>query len=323
MGSKERPSSKEDYTHLAEALGHRFIQRWDVYAKQLDDGRYISIQRPVRPGHLMAHLRGQITLGTYLLDSESKGQFLVLDADNAPDWRRLKALARVVVEEEATTYLENSRRGGHLWMFFSAPLAGQDIRLFGQGLLDYFGIKQIEMFPKQGKLTSGPGSLMRLPFGVHRKSGQRYSFYKPDGQPLAPTLREQIHALRAPVTISKPFLDRFWDYVPDSEGKRPTELSERTRFSINALDDDAPITERIKAAVPVRQFILRHVELSPRGKGLCPFHDDTVASLSVSDEGNYWQCFGCGKGGSVIDFWMDWSKCDFKMAVGELEEMLL
>jgi DNA primase len=57
--------------------------------------------------------------------------------------------------------------------------------------------------------------------------------------------------------------------------------------------------------------------------GLCPFHDDHNPSLGVNDEGNYWHCFaGCG-GGSVIDFWMGWKKCDFTTAVKELTEMLL
>ena len=64
------------------------------------------------------------------------------------------------------------------------------------------------------------------------------------------------------------------------------------------------------------------MELSPTGRGLCPFHDDHRASFSVNPEENYWNCFaGCG-GGSVIDFWMRWQDCDFTTAVRELEELL-
>ena len=76
-------------------------------------------------------------------------------------------------------------------------------------------------------------------------------------------------------------------------------------------------------AIPVRQFVLRYVELSPKGTGLCPFHDDQVPSLSVNDKENYWHCFACGVGGSVIDFWMSYQDCDFQTAVSELAEMLL
>ena len=75
---------------------------------------------------------------------------------------------------------------------------------------------------------------------------------------------------------------------------------------------------QIRDSIPVRQFVLQYVELSPSGKGLCPFHDDHVPSLHVNDEQNFWYCFGCEKGGSVIDFYMELEKCDFKTAIDEL-----
>ena len=73
----------------------------------------------------------------------------------------------------------------------------------------------------------------------------------------------------------------------------------------------------------MREFILRYVELSPKGLGQCPFHEDNVASFSVNDEHNFWHCFACGTGGSVIDFWMQMQNCDFVTAVHELREMVL
>jgi DNA primase len=123
--------------------------------------------------------------------------------------------------------------------------------------------------------------------------------------------------------------DRFWDYVLDSEVKAPQEAPEAPQRARLPVDDDAPVSERIKNAITIRQFVLRYVELSPRGMGLCPFHDDHNPSLSVNDEKNYWKCFaGCGSG-SVIDFYMHYQQqvmgdeCDFGTAVAELAEMLL
>jgi DNA primase len=84
-----------------------------------------------------------------------------------------------------------------------------------------------------------------------------------------------------------------------------------------------PLSERIKAAAPVRSFVLRYLELSPAGRGLCPFHDDQVASFSVNDAENFWYCFACERGGSIIDFWMAWQEIDFKIALRELAGMLL
>jgi hypothetical protein len=277
-------------------------------------------------GHLIAHLRGEITLGTYLLDQRGQGRFLVLDADDEPDWRRLKALAEVLTEEGAPGYLEPSRRGGHLWLFLPQPLPGADIRAFGRGLLNHFGIEKVELFPKQDKLITGPGSLVRLPFGVHRKSGRRYGFYLPNGLPLAPTLRAQIQALRAPEIVSTAVIERFRSRSSDRERIMPSRAFEglQRAFSTAVGDgEDLPLSTRIKAAISVRQFVLRYVELSPQGRGRCPFHDDQVASFSVNDDGNYWSCFACGTGGSVIDFWMRWQQCDFQTAIKELAEMVL
>ena len=52
--------------------------------------------------------------------------------------------------------------------------------------------------------------------------------------------------------------------------------------------------------------------------GLCPFHDDTNPSLSVTPGENLWQCFGCGAAGDVIRFVELMDKVGFKEAVTQL-----
>lgn len=42
--------------------------------------------------------------------------------------------------------------------------------------------------------------------------------------------------------------------------------------------------------------------------GLCPFHNDHRASLSVNREKGLWHCFGCGKGGNIPQFVLEWEK---------------
>jgi hypothetical protein len=267
-------------------------------------------------GHLFDHLQRKITLGTYLLDAESCARFLVLDADDEHGWERLGYLAQQLSHEHIPAYLEKSRRGGHLWLFLAQAVAGRDAREFGRGLLDFHRLEDVELFPKQDELAGGPGSLIRMPFGVHRLTGRRYGFYAADGAPLAATIREQIYALAAPEVVPEVAFEAYRSFAPQSVTTAP-ELPEM---------DTAAVSGRIKTSVTVLEFVSQYVDLRPTVSGaigLCPFHDDRHPSLGVNNAGNYWNCIaGCG-GGSVIDFWIKWKGCDFTTAVRELAEMLL
>jgi hypothetical protein len=50
-------------------------------------------------------------------------------------------------------------------------------------------------------------------------------------------------------------------------------------------------------------------------KGLCPFHDEATPSFVVWRETWRWNCFGCGQGGSIIDFVMKTYDVNFLRAV--------
>ena len=49
--------------------------------------------------------------------------------------------------------------------------------------------------------------------------------------------------------------------------------------------------------------------------GLCPFHSEKTPSFSVSPSKQIYHCFGCGKGGGVINFIMDIERLSFPEAV--------
>lgn len=44
------------------------------------------------------------------------------------------------------------------------------------------------------------------------------------------------------------------------------------------------------------------IEVSKHGMALCPFHNDTTPSLSISEEKGIWHCFGCERGGNIAKF---------------------
>lgn len=50
----------------------------------------------------------------------------------------------------------------------------------------------------------------------------------------------------------------------------------------------------------------------------CPFHEDDKPSLSIDVGKNVWHCFGCQKGGSVIDFVMEIEGIGFKEAIDKM-----
>jgi DNA primase len=63
------------------------------------------------------------------------------------------------------------------------------------------------------------------------------------------------------------------------------------------------------------------VRLIPSGsnfKGLCPFHSEKTPSFTVSPQKGMYHCFGCGAGGSAIDFVMASERLSFPEAVRAL-----
>ena len=71
---------------------------------------------------------------------------------------------------------------------------------------------------------------------------------------------------------------------------------------------DRPTIERIIASADIVDVVSEFVTLKKAGmnyKGLCPFHDDTTPSFSVSPSRNYCHCFSCGKGGTPVGFIME------------------
>jgi hypothetical protein len=145
---------------------------------------------------------------------------------------------------------------------------------------------------------------------VHRWDEKRYGFISPSGKPLAPRLRDQILLFYEPQIVPEAFFNRY--LTPEVE---------KSEFQAVEAQGET-LSQSIKDSVTVYEFISQYIELSPTGRGHCPFHDDQRKSFAVNIEENYWYCFaGCGSG-SVIDFWMMWQGCDFTTTIRELAKML-
>ena len=71
---------------------------------------------------------------------------------------------------------------------------------------------------------------------------------------------------------------------------------------------DRPTIAKIMDATKIEEVVSEFVTLKKRGinyVGLCPFHNDSNPSFSVSPTRGICHCFTCGKGGNAINFLME------------------
>lgn len=288
----------------AKGIFETFINRRDAYAIQLDDGRYFASHQDITIKYVIEHLKGNITLSVYLLNSEGLAKYSVIDADSEEGFEKL---VKVHESFPLPSYLESSRRGGHLWFFFEKPIGGKIAKNFGLEIAKRFLIEG-EVFPKQSE-SEGVGSCIRLPFGIHRKTGERYPFIG------LGNWREQLDALIHPQKIP---LHEVMKY----QYREPRRKKKNLRVGGAGKWGDLPLWEKVKRQITVREMVEQYVDLNVKGVGKCPFHDDTVPSFSVNDKENYWNCFARCGGGSVIDFWMKLNNMDFGEALYDLAARL-
>ena len=65
------------------------------------------------------------------------------------------------------------------------------------------------------------------------------------------------------------------------------------------------IASKIRVSLSMRDIADKYgLEVNQADFAPCPFHPDKTASLKIYPSNKGWHCFGCGEGGSVIDFVM-------------------
>ena len=81
---------------------------------------------------------------------------------------------------------------------------------------------------------------------------------------------------------------------------------------------DRPTIDRIMDATKIEEVVSEFVTLKKRGVnyiGLCPFHNDSHPSFSVSPTRGICHCFTCGKGGNAINFLMELEQMSYPDAL--------
>ncbi|MFH1464722.1 MAG: CRISPR-associated primase-polymerase type A1 [Pseudomonadota bacterium] len=220
-------------------FAYLFAGREGVHARQWadgDKGGYSPVETSLTPELAAAHLRGDVTLGSYLVRRDDSAAQLVLDLDaskaalqratgdpaRAADLRRriheagLALLAGLRAAGFDPLLVDSGFKGRHLWCLLPVPEPAARVRALGEGWARVLAPAdpelQIEVFPKQDSVPAGRlGNLVKLPLGVHRRTGRRCLLLDDQGQHLTDPW-ERLRTVRrvplADITLPPPTLVR-------------------------------------------------------------------------------------------------------------------
>ena len=83
------------------------------------------------------------------------------------------------------------------------------------------------------------------------------------------------------------------------------------------------LVEEVRSRNDIVDVVGGYVRLQKKGAsyfGLCPFHNEKSPSFSVSPQKQMYYCFGCGAGGNVFTFVMEYENYTFVEAMKQLAE---
>lgn len=208
-------SSENDIIYRSDTVGKMlklFVGREDIFAKEtLDDHRGRKTEtdpRPLTENIMKEHLTGKITADTYVQRPNSTVRFIVYDVDiskrillqygsdsEAMKGYLQKALDQTVrIKTELShmgiqSYIEYSgSRGYHLWIFLTEWIPTR----YANMLNDIIETKvqkdddvQIDFYPNKTRIKDGRyGQAIKIPYGIHAKSGKRSYFLDEGGHPV-------------------------------------------------------------------------------------------------------------------------------------------
>jgi len=207
--AEESPRLLPQAHHLVAFLT-LFGGREGVYARQwmspTGESGYTPVEEPLTPKVAEHHLLGNFTIGVYPVRLDNTVNFIAFDIDiakfavretiaNKRRWdavmvRTQETACRIVdlgAAWEVPVHLEDSGfKGRHAWIFLETPVPAGVAKKFGDliaaALAPLPREITVEVFPRQGSVARGGlGNLIKLPLGIHRRTGQRSRIILPDG----------------------------------------------------------------------------------------------------------------------------------------------
>ena len=157
---------------------YKFVGRTDTFNIQTQSSGFIRMNRTLTLYDLVQHMNGVYTCHAFVINSNAKCKFGVIDIDydktkiTTMSLIRLKTLGNVVLElfPEFERILEFSgRRGFHIWIFFKREENPAFVQEFIKSRLKKMGLR-FEVFPKQhtlSQLEKQLGNTIKIPCGIH------------------------------------------------------------------------------------------------------------------------------------------------------------
>ena len=245
------------------------------------------------------HLEGDVTIALYALNpANQRCKWVAIDADYKNALEDLLKLQYHLTRDKVEPALEMSKRGGHLWIFFAAPLLARECRIYVHDLARRLGVpvkgsglaEGIEVFPKHDAIGEGEfGNAIRGPLGIHRGANRRFWFYGADY-----TLEAQIAYLNALRKVTEAELQTFiaGKETPETQASKAT-VADQPRFRTPAASRrEFRILEHV---TPVRKVGRNYVARCPSCAESGHDHSGDNLAILVKDP-RYYQCFaGCRK----------------------------
>ncbi len=179
----------------AEALWRWFLGKTAIYVVQQPDGHYLTnahLELPaLSPEAMEAHVSGLRTIAIYTVAEDHTVGFGMIDFDSktAAAKERMLWIKNYLKQTGLPSYIEASgSKGYHLWVVFKARIHAAKVNwllnfivkqaaedLGDPGASELGKYNWIEVNPKQ-KSGAGAGNAVKLPWGIHKKTGQRTTF---------------------------------------------------------------------------------------------------------------------------------------------------
>ena len=184
---------------IIELVLERFSGREDNFALQWfneENSGYYPKRRAIKANDIKEHIKGKKTIGIYQLKKDNTIKFAAYDIDIKKGYEKEKVelkekqkeitlnLYKTLKSYELNPLIENSgNKGYHIWLFFENRVQSYKVKHIMEVLLNQIEIIEevgIEIFPKQIQTKGGLGNLIKIPFGIHKKTGRRCNLVDED-----------------------------------------------------------------------------------------------------------------------------------------------